>query len=66
MFDQTPVGLPRAYGWRPAAAGAVLRAGLGMADAALALLRVVDGFVGLARDEETYQPRAYMESLPPT
>jgi uracil phosphoribosyltransferase len=22
------------------------------------------GFVGLARDEETFQPRAYMESLP--
>jgi uracil phosphoribosyltransferase len=23
------------------------------------------GFVGLARDEETHEPRAYMESLPP-
>jgi len=44
----------------------VLRAGLGMADAALALLPESSmGFVGLARDEETYQPRAYMESLPP-
>src|SRR5690242_14295622 len=43
----------------------VLRAGLGMADAALALLPESSmGFVGLARDEQTYQPRAYMESLP--
>ncbi len=43
----------------------VLRAGLGMSDAALALLpdsRM--GFVGLARDEQTYEPRAYLESLP--
>jgi uracil phosphoribosyltransferase len=43
----------------------VLRAGLGMADSALALLPESSmGFVGLARDEETYEPRAYMESLP--
>jgi uracil phosphoribosyltransferase len=43
----------------------VLRAGLGMADAALALLPESSmGFVGLARDEHTFQPRAYMESLP--
>ncbi len=43
----------------------VLRAGLGMADSALALLPESSmGFVGLARDEHTYQPRAYMESLP--
>jgi uracil phosphoribosyltransferase len=43
----------------------VLRAGLGMADAALALLPESQmGFVGLARDEETYEPRAYLESLP--
>ena len=43
----------------------VLRAGLGMADAALALLPESSmGFVGLARDEQTFQPRAYMESLP--
>jgi uracil phosphoribosyltransferase len=43
----------------------VLRAGLGMADAALALLPESSmGFVGLARDEETFLPRAYMESLP--
>jgi uracil phosphoribosyltransferase len=43
----------------------VLRAGLGMADASLALLPESSmGFVGLARDEETFEPRAYMESLP--
>jgi len=43
----------------------VLRAGLGMADAALRLLPESSmGFVGLARDERTFQPRAYMESLP--
>jgi uracil phosphoribosyltransferase len=43
----------------------VLRAGLGMADAALALLPESSmGFVGLARDEETFSPRAYLESLP--
>ncbi|MGH3746781.1 MAG: uracil phosphoribosyltransferase, partial [Micromonosporaceae bacterium] len=39
----------------------VLRAGLGMADAALGLLPESSmGFVGLARDEETFQPRAYL------
>jgi uracil phosphoribosyltransferase len=43
----------------------VLRAGLGMADAALGLLPESSmGFVGLARDEETFEPRAYLESLP--
>jgi uracil phosphoribosyltransferase len=43
----------------------VLRAGLGMANAALGLLPESSmGFVGLARDEETFQPRAYLESLP--
>jgi uracil phosphoribosyltransferase len=43
----------------------VLRAGLGMAEAALGLLPESSmGFVGLARDEETLQPRAYLESLP--
>lgn len=43
----------------------VLRAGLGMAEAALGLLPDARmGFVGLARDEETFEPRAYMESLP--
>jgi uracil phosphoribosyltransferase len=43
----------------------VLRAGLGMAGATLALLPESSmGFVGLARDEHTFEPRAYMESLP--
>ncbi|MBU3061670.1 uracil phosphoribosyltransferase [Nocardia sp. NEAU-G5] len=43
----------------------VLRAGLGMVDAASELIpesRV--GFVGIARDEQTHQPVPYMESLP--
>jgi uracil phosphoribosyltransferase len=63
---QTPVAI--AQGTRmadPPLLVPVLRAGLGMADAALALLPESSmGFVGLARDEHTYQPRAYMESLP--
>ncbi len=43
----------------------VLRAGLGMATAAAALLPEAQmGFVGLARDETTHQARAYLESLP--
>lgn len=43
----------------------VLRAGLGMVDAALELLPQAQvGFVGLARDESTLQPSAYLESLP--
>jgi len=43
----------------------VLRAGLGMAEAALGLLPEAQmGFVGLARDELTFTPRAYLESLP--
>lgn len=43
----------------------VLRAGLGMVEKASSLIpqsRV--GFVGIARDEKTYQPTPYMESLP--
>ena len=43
----------------------VLRAGLGMAEAAFNLLPESQmGFVGLARDEETHEPHAYMASLP--
>jgi uracil phosphoribosyltransferase len=43
----------------------VLRAGLGMAEAALALLPDAQmGFVGLARDEHTHLPAAYMTALP--
>lgn len=43
----------------------VLRAGLGMLDAALSVLpEAQTGFVGLARDEETALPTEYMVSLP--
>ncbi len=43
----------------------VLRAGLGMVDAAQALMPEAQmGFVGLARDEKTHLPVPYMESLP--
>jgi len=43
----------------------VLRAGLGMAEAAFNLLPESQmGFVGLARDEQTHEPQAYMASLP--
>jgi uracil phosphoribosyltransferase len=63
---QTPVAV--ATGTRlanPPLIVPVLRAGLGMADAALALLPESSmGFVGLARDEHTFEPRPYMESLP--
>jgi uracil phosphoribosyltransferase len=63
---QTPVA--QAEGTRianPPLLVPVLRAGLGMADSALALLPESSmGFVGLARDEETFAPRAYLESLP--
>ena len=63
---QTPVGT--ATGTRlanPPLLVPVLRAGLGMAEAALGLLPESQmGFVGLARDEETHLPRPYMESLP--
>jgi uracil phosphoribosyltransferase len=45
----------------------VLRAGLGMAEAAFNLLPESQmGFVGLARDEKTHEPHAYMASLPDT
>jgi uracil phosphoribosyltransferase len=43
----------------------VLRAGLGMAEAAFNLLPESQmGFVGLARNEQTHQPHPYMASLP--
>ena len=43
----------------------ILRAGLGMAEAAFNLLPESQmGFVGLARDEETHEPTPYMASLP--
>ncbi|MGH4014880.1 MAG: uracil phosphoribosyltransferase [Pseudonocardiaceae bacterium] len=62
----TPVG--QAGGYRladPPLLVPVLRAGLGMADQAHALIPEAQmGFVGLARDERTLQPTPYMESLP--
>jgi uracil phosphoribosyltransferase len=43
----------------------VLRAGLGMVDQAHALIPEAHvGFVGVARDEATAQPKPYLESLP--
>jgi uracil phosphoribosyltransferase len=43
----------------------ILRAGLGMAEAALGLMpEAAMGFVGLARDERTHRPVPYLESLP--
>jgi uracil phosphoribosyltransferase len=63
---QTPVGPTEGHRVaHPPLLVPVLRAGLGMSDAALALLPESSmGFVGLARDEETFAPRAYLESLP--
>ncbi|MGH9184678.1 MAG: uracil phosphoribosyltransferase [Acidimicrobiales bacterium] len=44
----------------------VLRAGLGMLDAALALIPEADvGFVGLKRNEETLAPDPYVTTVPP-
>jgi uracil phosphoribosyltransferase len=63
---QTPLGpaegvrLPRLPALVP-----VLRAGLGMADAAIRLLPEAEmSFIGLARDEETFEPHPYMAKLP--
>jgi uracil phosphoribosyltransferase len=43
----------------------VLRAGLGMLPAAHALVPdAVSAFIGLARDEETFSPTVYLESVP--
>jgi uracil phosphoribosyltransferase len=50
---------------RPPLLVPVLRAGLGMIDAAAELIPDAGiGFVGLARDEDTHLPVPYMESLP--
>ncbi len=62
----TPVA--RTLGYRlanPPLLVPVLRAGLGMIDAAQALMpEAQTGFVGLARDEQTHLPVPYLESLP--
>src|SRR5688500_15326961 len=43
----------------------VLRAGLGFVQAAQDLLPNADvGFVGISRDEETFQPKLYVNKLP--
>lgn len=44
----------------------ILRAGLAMLDPTLALMpeRARVGFLGMARDEDTLQPRVYLESIP--
>ena len=43
----------------------ILRAGVGMVEAALRLLPSAEvGFVGLARDEETFKPHHYLAKLP--
>jgi uracil phosphoribosyltransferase len=43
----------------------ILRAGVGMVDPALRLLPEAEvGFVGIARNEETFQPQPYLAKLP--
>lgn len=43
----------------------VIRAGLGMVDAAMSMIPDAQvGFVGMARNEETHQPVPYLEALP--
>lgn len=43
----------------------VIRAGLGMVDAAMGMIPDAQvGFVGMARDETTHQPVPYLEALP--
>lgn len=44
----------------------ILRAGLGMLDGVMQMLPVARvGFIGLYRDEDTLEPHAYYEKLPP-
>ncbi|MFM2072906.1 MAG: uracil phosphoribosyltransferase, partial [Actinomycetota bacterium] len=45
----------------------VLRAGLGFVQAAQELMPNADiGFIGISRDEETFQPKPYVNKLPET
>lgn len=51
---------------RPPVVVPVLRAGLGMLGAVLHLLpETATGFIGVSRNEETFQPEPYMNSVPP-
>nr|WP_040517564.1 uracil phosphoribosyltransferase [Gordonia neofelifaecis] len=63
---RTPVGLaPCATLAQPPLFVPVLRAGLGMLDAAIASVPdAAIGFVGVARDERTARPSEYLASLP--
>ncbi|HSY16426.1 MAG TPA: uracil phosphoribosyltransferase [Jatrophihabitantaceae bacterium] len=63
---RTPMGLTTGAALdNPPLIVPVLRAGLGMAEAAFNLLPESQmGFVGLARDEQSHEPTAYMASLP--
>lgn len=45
----------------------VLRAGLGFVHAAQELMPIADvGFIGISRDEETFEPKPYVNKLPDT
>lgn len=63
---ETPVATTRGTRLaRPPLLVPVLRAGLGMVDAATNLIPESKvGFVGVARDERTHRPVPYLESLP--
>jgi uracil phosphoribosyltransferase len=62
----TPLARTLCYGLaEPPMLVPVLRAGLGMVDAAQSFVPEAQiGFVGVARDEETHEPTPYMVSLP--
>jgi uracil phosphoribosyltransferase len=64
---QTPLGpAPGVRIVQPPLVVPVLRAGLGLLGAVLQLMPETDtGFVGVARDEETFVPQPYMNSVPP-
>ncbi len=66
VMVNTPIGpFEGAELARPPLLVPVLRAGLGMLDAAMNLLPEAQvGFVGVARDEQTARPHEYLVSLP--
>ncbi len=63
---RTPLGITHGTRLRqPPLVVPVLRAGLGLLGGVLRYLPETDtGFIGLARNEETYLPEAYMNSVP--